>query len=280
MSNPTDVIAGSPPDPGTHESSPAAQPAIEMRPGSGYGLGLKDAVLSGWFQNDTDEVFRGIHVGPDDVVVDVGCGDSGNSLYCAQRGAHVIAIDIDPKVLAVVAARIAQIDPHLCTTHVSDANPLPLADETATRVICTEVLEHVEDPDQLLAELFRIGRPGARYLLSVPGALHENMQKHVAPPLYFERPNHIRIIDQEQFAQMVRRCGLVIEEQTQHGFFWSVWWALYWACEVDLSNPSHPALDHWTEAWEAILKLPQGHQLKQQLDAFMPKSQIIIASKP
>lgn len=262
------------------ESQTAAPPKVEMRPGSGYGLGLKDAVLSGWFQNDTDELFRGIHVGSDDVVVDVGCGDSGNGFYCAQRGAHVIAVDIDPKVLAVVKARIAQIDPELCTTHLSDANPLPLADATATRVICTEVLEHVEEPDALLAELFRIGKPGARYLLSVPGSLSENMQQHVAPPQYFKRPNHIRIIDRQQFAQMVTRSGLVIEEQTQHGFFWSVWWALYWACEVDLSNPSHPVLDRWTEAWEGVLKLPRGHELKQQLDAFMPKSQIIIASKP
>jgi len=259
---------------------PAVQPDVEVRPGSGYGLGLKDAVLSGWLLNDADELFRGIHVGPEDLVVDVGCGDSGNGLYCAQRGARVIAVDVDPKVLAVVASRIARIDPDLCIALASDANPLPLADETATRVICTEVLEHVQDPEQLLAELFRIGRPGARYLLSVPGALSENMQKHVAPPQYFSPPNHIHIIDREEFAQMVTRSGLTIEEQTQHGFFWSIWWGLFWACEVDLSNPSHPVLDRWTEAWEGVLDLPRGHELKRQLDAFMPKSQIIVASKP
>ena len=187
------------------------RPDVEMRPGSGYGLGLKDAVLSGWFQNDCNELFRGIPVGPQDVVVDVGCGDSGNGYYCAQRGAHVIAVDIDPKVLAVVKARIAKVGPDLCATVISDANPLPLADGTATRVICTEVLEHVEDPDQLLAELFRVGKPGARYLLSVPGSLSESMQQQGAPPQYFKRPNHIRIIDQQQFAQMGTRIGLMIE---------------------------------------------------------------------
>src|SRR3546814_7988741 len=31
---------------------------------------------------------------------------------------------------------------------VSDANPLPLEDGMATRVICTEVLQHVDDPQQ------------------------------------------------------------------------------------------------------------------------------------
>lgn len=244
------------------------------------GVGLHDAVLSGWFQNATDEVFRGIPIGPDDTVVDVGCGDGGASLFCARRGAHVTVVDIDPQVITVIGEKLAAIIPHAYATHVSDANPLPLADAVASRVLCTEVLEHVDDPDQLLAELVRIGKPGARYLLSVPDALQENLQKHVAPPSYFQKPNHVRIIEREQFARMVTRAGLVIEEHTQYGFFWSIWWALFWACKVDLDKPDHPALNHWTEAWRAILALPQGTQLKQQLDQFMPKSQIIVARKP
>lgn len=244
------------------------------------GLGLHDAVLSGWFQNATNEVFRGIHIGPEDTVVDVGCGDGGNSLFCARRGAHVTAIDIDPQVISTLEARLAEAAPDAHATHVSDANPLPLGDAVATRVICTEVLEHVDDPDQVLAELFRIGKPGARYLLTVPDALQENMQKHVAPPGYFQKPNHVRIIQREEFAQMAERAGLIIEEHTQYGFFWSIWWALFWACKVDLANPSHPVLDHWTEAWRAVLALPGGHELKQQLDQFMPKSQVIVARKP
>ncbi|WP_215199644.1 methyltransferase domain-containing protein, partial [Escherichia coli] len=40
---------------------------------------------------------------------------------------------------------------------VSDCDPLPLADATATRVVSTEVIEHVDDPRQFLAELVRVG---------------------------------------------------------------------------------------------------------------------------
>lgn len=255
-----------------------AGPSSEMS--GAAGLGLRDAVLSGWFLNDTGEVFRGVPVGPQDSVVDVGCGDGGASLFCARRGAQVTAIDIDPQVVASIRERLAGIDPHRHAAHVSNANPLPLADAVASRVLCTEVLEHVDDPDQLLAELVRIGQPGARYLLTVPDALQENMQKLVAPASYFQKPNHVRIIERAEFAAMVTRAGLVIEEHTQYGFFWSIWWALFWACKVDLDRPSHPALDHWTEAWRAVLALPDGQQLKQQLDSFMPKSQIIVARKP
>jgi 2-polyprenyl-3-methyl-5-hydroxy-6-metoxy-1,4-benzoquinol methylase len=261
-----------------NDLAPASDEVVDLT--GATGVGLHDAVLSGWFQNDTNEVFRGMPISSTDTVVDVGCGDGGNSLFCMKRGAHVTAIDVDPQVIAGIQRRLAAEPVGTFATLLSDGNPLPLADAVATRVICTEVLEHVDDPQQLLAELVRVGKPGARYLLSVPDALQENLQKHVAPPSYFQKPNHVRIIEREQFARMIEDAGLIVEEHTQYGFFWSIWWALFWACKVDLDHPSHPALDHWTEAWRAVLALPEGHQLKQQLDQFMPKSQVIVARKP
>lgn len=243
-------------------------------------LGLFDAFLSGWYQNATNEVFRGISIGSNDVVVDVGCGSGGSSLFCAKRGARVIAFDIDPQVVATINDRLKGEAPGGFEAHVSDANPLPLADNTASRVLCTEVLEHVDDPDQVLRELYRVGRPGALYLLTVPDALQEHLQQRVAHPSYFQKPNHIRIIERTDFAAMVERAGLIIEEQTQYGFFWSIWWALFWPCKVHLAKPDHPVLNHWTEAWRALLSTPEGQEHKRQLDAFMPKSQVIVARKP
>lgn len=170
-------------------------------------LGLVDAGISGWYLNDTDEVFRGVRITSDDVVVDVGCGDGGAVMFCAQRGAEIIAVDIDAEVIASMASRLAETPAKKYSTHVSDSNPLPIGDAVATRVVCSEVLEHVDDPGKVLAELVRIGKPGALYLLTVPDPLQENMQKHVAPDSYFEKPNHIRIIERQQFADMVSGAG-------------------------------------------------------------------------
>lgn len=242
-------------------------------------LGLVDAGLSGWLLDDTDEVFRGVRISADDVVVDVGCGDGGALLFCARRGAEVIGVDIDPGVISAIALRLAEDASNKFATHVSDSDPLPIADETATRVICSEVLEHVDDPAKVLAELVRIGKPGALYLLTVPDPLQEDMQKHVAPASYFEKPNHIRIIERQQFADMVSGAGLVIVEQSYYGFYWGMWWALFWACGVELGQ-SHPVLDNWNATWKSVLKTSRGIALKRQLDQFMPKSQLIVARKP
>jgi ubiquinone/menaquinone biosynthesis C-methylase UbiE len=259
--------------------------AAESRQGEAEGsddLGLYDDILSGWYQNATDEVFRGVPVGPRDTVVDVGFGGGGSSLFCAKRGAQVIAIDQDLSASAALQLKLEKLEKLATRCHavtVGDAHQLPIADNVATRVICTEVLEHVNDPDEVLAELARIGKPGALYLLSVPGDVQENLQKHIAPPIYFQKPNHVRIFSEQQFANLVMRHGLCIEQQVQHGFYHSIWLALFWACEVDITRPDHPALHHWTEAWRAILGTRSGPELKQQLDTFLPRTQIIVARK-
>ncbi|WEN16200.1 class I SAM-dependent methyltransferase [Rhodanobacter sp. AS-Z3] len=244
-------------------------------------VGLRDAKRGGWYDEKTGELFRGMPIGSQDVVVDVGCGAGVNSVFCARQGAHVHAIDREPQLIRELRARLSIEGGGTHVALVSDANPLPLEDGIATRVICTEVLQHVDEPQQMLAELVRIGGSGAIYLLSVPGALQEGLQEKVLPPAYRKLPGGaLRVIGRDEFAQWVTAAGLVVVEHTSNGFFWSMWWALFWGCNVELYDPAHPVLDHWTAAWQALLDMPQGQQLKRQLDDFMPISEIIVARKP
>lgn len=258
----------------------ASLPGAEDQPVAATNVGFRDAVLSGWFNNETGEVFRGVPIAAEDVVVDVGCGEGGSLAFCARRGAHVVAIDHDEAALQRARARIDATTARVKEYHVSVAEHLPVDDGLATRVICTEVLEHVDDPAIVLRELARIGAPGARYLITVPDPVAEGVQQKVAPVAYFSRPNHLRIIPREEFARLVGDAGLEIVDVSGYSFYWSVWWAMFWACNVDLASPVHPALDHWAMAWTALLDTADGQRVKQALDAVMPKSQVIVARKP
>lgn len=244
---------------------------------SGPPVPLVDAMLSGWFNNDTGELFTGFPIGGDDVVVDVGCGDGSNLAFAARRGATAVAVDIDAD--AIEAARGILADFPDAQFHTAGAEAIPVADGQATRVICTEVLEHVDDPAVVINELVRIGAPGALYLVTVPDPLHEQMQSHVAPDSYFEKPNHIRRIERDEFVQMLSDGGLEVLTQQTYGFYWSIWWALFWAADVDLGE-SHPLLDGWSQVWGTLLDSERGRDLKAQLDEFLPMSQLVIARKP
>ena len=246
-----------------------------------FRLGLEDDIISGWYNEATGELATHFPVGPDDVVLDLGCGDGGNARFCAQRGARLILTDIDAGKIAHVKKRLSAYSDLRLEAHVTDANPLPVADATATRVICAEVLEHVDDPTAIMAELMRIGCPGALYLLTVPATAQEKLQKSLAPPSYFERPNHIRVFEPESFADLVRSAGLTIEHTSSYGFFWAMRLLLFWQCDVPLSGEAHhPCLDSWTRTWAEVLNGKDGLRIKAALDQFMPRTQVIIARKP
>lgn len=236
--------------------------------------------MTGWFQNSTNELFSGVPISAEDVVLDAGCGEGGVVAFCARRGAHIIAVDMHEATLETARKLLAETAARKLECFCSPADSIPVADAVASRIICTEVLEHVEDPARVIEELYRVGKPGALYVFSVPESLSEALLKKVGPESYFREPNHVRVFERETFAQAVRAGGLEIVSHTMTGFFWSVWWALYWGCKPDLSHPNHPVLDHWTHAWRALLDTELGLQLKYKLDDFMPKSQIIVARKP
>lgn len=49
-----------------------------------------------------------------------------------------------------------------------DAMQMPVADESFDTILCTEVLEHVPDPELVITEFSRILRPGGTIILTAP----------------------------------------------------------------------------------------------------------------
>src|SRR6516162_1036833 len=169
----------------------------------------RDAEQFGWYNWKKRELLKGFPIGAADTVVDVGCGEGSSSDFAAQCGATVYAVDIDAEAIDAVQRRMkGRKLPRPFHTVQSDANPLPLEDGVATHVLAQEVMEHVDDPRQFLAELVRIGRPGARYLLSVPDPASESLQKALAPEIYWRKPNHLRVFARDEFDRLVRSAGL------------------------------------------------------------------------
>jgi len=169
---------------------------------------------------------------------------------------------------------------------------LPLADGCASKVVCMEVLEHIAEPEPFMAELVRMGRPGAQYLLSVPAPAGEHLQKGIAPASYYQSPNHVQIFSAERFAALVEEAGLVIEHRQASGFFWVMGMIFFWAGERAagrdpggavrdrIQPPFMPLMESWARTWQDLLTQPGGLAIKQTLDSFLPKNQVIIARKP
>jgi ubiquinone/menaquinone biosynthesis C-methylase UbiE len=243
----------------------------------------REAALFGLHRSENGEFFPDFRITSADTVVDVGCGIGGACVFAADEGAQVIGVDIDPDMIELTRKRLQEeTSSQRWQTHLSDSNPLPLEPGTATKVICQEVLEHVDDPAAVLSEMARIGKPGALYLLSVPDPVAEKVQKDLAPEAYWRKPNHLRIFERAAFDRLIEDAGLMIQRRDSYSFYWSMWWILFWSdphITRQFGGPITPVLHYWNKTWDALLTAPEGPRIKKALDKFMPKTRFILARK-
>ena len=254
-------------------------------------VGLRDDVLSGFYNNSTNEVFRGFSLTPQDILVDVGTGSGGPLGFCVSRVAEVVAIDSDPTALENSRSNNDLRDAKNIRFLLASSERIPLPDGFANKVMCLEMLEHVGEPELAAAELHRVGQPGCRYLISVPDPRSERILQQVAPKSYFERPHHINIFEPNAFRSLLSNAGLNVLSHDFVGGYSSVFTALYFSrtSRLGLSGQSainseiahsDVVLDEWASTWNRMLDSTYGIHIKEMFDSVLPKSQVIVAEKP
>lgn len=230
----------------------------------------------GWFLEETGDLVPGFQIVPDDTVVDVGCGRGRASLFAANCGAEVIGVDVNASLFEPLGKALAESPARSFRLLLGEADRVPLPDGIASKTICMEVLEHVDDPAAIMAELARITRPGGQILLSVPDPLAESVQRQVAPEAYWRAPNHLRVFERETFESLVSAAGLSVESRPVGSFFHALFWILFWA---DDPAGGRPVAKHWMATWQALLEAPHGPAVRRALDGLMPKSQALVVRK-
>jgi SAM-dependent methyltransferase len=113
-------------------------------------------------------------------VLEVGCG-GGNLIE--RVGGRRFGIDLSPFILDKARARLGPAVPLVR----GDAMSLPFASGAFDRVLCSEVLEHVLNPESVVRELRRVLRPGGHAVVSVPNEQVINWLKRVAFALPLSR---------------------------------------------------------------------------------------------
>jgi SAM-dependent methyltransferase len=112
---------------------------------------------------EREALFRRYVGGPGRRVLDLGCRD-GALTQAYVEGNEVVGVDADREALAE-AERLG------IETHWADLDqPLDFADANFDVVVAGELLEHLRDPDCLVAEIRRVLRPRGTFVASVPNA--------------------------------------------------------------------------------------------------------------
>jgi SAM-dependent methyltransferase len=106
-------------------------------------------------------LFHRLVGGPGKRVLDLGCRYGALTRAYAE-GNEVVGMDVDRTALAE-AAKLG------IETRWGDVEePLPFEDTSFDVVVAGELIEHLRDPDRLVAEVRRVLRPGGTFVGSVP----------------------------------------------------------------------------------------------------------------
>ncbi|MGC9396603.1 MAG: class I SAM-dependent methyltransferase [Anaerolineae bacterium] len=100
---------------------------------------------------------------PGETVLELGPGPGAFTVDAARRvgpEGHLIAVDIQPEMIAQVETRVREAGLANVETHVASVYELPLPDASVDRVYLITVLPEIPDPVRALREIHRVLKPG------------------------------------------------------------------------------------------------------------------------
>jgi len=104
-------------------------------------------------------------------VLDVGCGDGAMTYMLFKKGYEASGVDISEKGIELAVEMHSKRQTN-CSFYCEDIANLP--DHTYDGLICSDVIEHVEDPQKLIKEATRVVKKGGCIVFSTPIRITEH----------------------------------------------------------------------------------------------------------
>jgi SAM-dependent methyltransferase len=143
-------------------------------------------------------------------VLDIGCGqgDLLAELESFHPGAELRGIDVSQSGLNVARAKVPTATFLKCNL-LADEDVSPHMISWATHATCSEVLEHVDDPQRLMARARTLLAPGCRLVVTVPGGPMSRFDQHIG---------HRQHFTPRGLAELLTAAGFEVEKVTGVGF--------------------------------------------------------------
>lgn len=183
---------------------------IEQVPVDYYQRGINNNFFQRyWHKNKLNKVLNLIDFKPESIL-DVGCA-SGWFLFQLSKefpSARCYGIDIYDKGIKYAKKIYPKIE-----FEVADAHKLPYQKTTFDLVVCTEVLEHLDDPKLAILEIKRVLKKGGFGIIELDsGNLLFSVVWYIWRKLWGRvwNDSHLHSFNIEMLEKMILSCGLDI----------------------------------------------------------------------
>ena len=229
--------------------------------------------------------FKNLNLSNDEFLLDMGCGEGRHSIGAyIETQANILGLDLSMKDLKIAQNRLNDFDTSniksVCQFGEADIVSIPLLDSSLDAVICSEVLEHVNSPQESIKELIRVLKPGGVLALSVPRYMPELICWKLSKEYSKTPGGHVRIFKHQQLKKLGINNGLEYQSfHWAHGLHSPYWWlqCLFWKTK----ETSHIVnLYHKLLVWDLMKKPLLTKIFEAILQPLIGKSLVMYFKKP
>lgn len=136
--------------------------------------------------------------------LDVGCGDGEliRKVHAALPEWDLYGVDITPQTIAWAAT----VDPQFHYS-VANAYELQFSPGMFNVVFCGETLEHLEQPEAAIENLFRVTTPGGYVVCSIPNEHNNYSPEHINEFTVFDAMKLTTKGDLSKLVDVAVKCG-------------------------------------------------------------------------
>lgn len=229
--------------------------------------------------------FNLLKINKGDRVLDCGCGNGRHTWEaCKLEDCLVCGIDIledDIKKTKIMAKHMDQIKETKGwgEAMMGDALRLPFKDACFDKIICSEVLEHVEDDAQGVKELVRVLKDKGSIAITVPTYLTETVYWKLDKGYHNHPGGHVRKYQAGKLVELLLKNNLKIFAVRFEHALHSIYWLLRCIFKLKNENAFIPALYYKFLVHQITTKSKFINLIEDICNYIFPKSIVLYARK-
>jgi 2-polyprenyl-3-methyl-5-hydroxy-6-metoxy-1,4-benzoquinol methylase len=167
-----------------------------------------------WLSGTDNQGQYGVRAG--ERLLDIGCGSGVSLLEAQSLGAQVWGIEADPNVQVIARTLGLRV-------HEGNLHDKPFLEVQFDIVVMNQVIEHIPQPDLVLAAIHARLAPGGRVVMVFPNVESLWCKLSGARWINWHVPYHLHHFSLDTFSRLVQRCGYkVVQTRTVTPNLWTI----------------------------------------------------------